>query len=139
MATSSKAKASDDNTDPSSSEIKSAEVAPVPEQSVTEEQTTSGKSVEQLVNEVLGGRYGDHNTARKRLADEGHDVAAVMSGVNIRISAGAPHAYKPTAIGLLQQVREGEWGDSRGLAQRLTGAGFSKPAVDEVLSRLDKE
>jgi len=126
-------KASSDNTDPITDE------APMQEQSVTESETSGDKSVEFLVDEVLGGRYGDHHAARQRLIDEGHDASAVISGVNARIAAGAPSAYKLTAVGLLKQVQDGEWGESRGLAQRLTAAGFSKPAVDEVLSRLNKE
>lgn len=112
---------------------------PTPDQSATEPTTSGGKTTEQLVNEVLGGRYGDHGNARKQLADEGHDAVAVLAGVNQRIAAGAPHAYKPTAVGLVKQVQDGEWGDRRGLEQRLSAAGFGQPAVTEVMNALSKE
>lgn len=123
-----------DNVDPTPEDSQ-----PVQEQSAPVAETPGGKTVEQLVDEVLGGRYGDHDTARKRLTEEGHDTTAVISAVNSRIAGGAPHSYKPTAVGLVKQVQDGEWGGSRGLAQRLAGAGFSSTAVNEVLSHLDKE
>jgi hypothetical protein len=104
---------------------------PVQEQSASEPDTTQS-DVSQLADEVLGGRWGEHHVARKGLADAGHDATAVLSAVNRRISAGAPSAYKPTAVGLVEQVRNGEWGPDKGLDQRLTAAGFSSAAVAEV-------
>lgn len=112
---------------------------PAEEQSTTEPQGSEGKTVDQLVAEVLGGRYGDHDAARNRLTEEGYDASAVLAGVNQRIAGGAPHAYKPTGVNLIQQIRDGEWGDAKGLEQRLSAAGFSQPAVSEALSKLNKE
>lgn len=112
---------------------------PVQEQSATEPETSGGNNLDNLINEVLGGRYGDHNAARQRLTDEGHDATAVLAGVNRRIAGGAPHAYQVSGVHLLEQVRDGEWGEDKGLRQRLTAAGFSKPDVDKVLNQLDKE
>jgi len=129
MAPSSKAKATAESTD--------ADLVTVGTEPAAD--TSGGKSVEQLVNEVLGGRYGDHDAARTRLNEEGYDAAAVLSGVNARLASGAPHAYAPTGVNLVQQVQNGEWGESKGLAQRLRGAGFSQPAINEVLTHLDKE
>lgn len=101
-----------------------------------QEQSAPESDVSQLADEVLGGRWGDHHVARKGLADAGHDATAVLSAVNRRISAGAPSAYKPTAVGLVEQVRNGEWGPDKGLDLRLTAAGFSSAAVAEVRRNL---
>lgn len=133
---------------PSGKAAKAAQEDPTPEaeaaQPAEEESTSEARDVQyekylSLVSEVLGGRYGDHDAARNRLTEEGYDASAVLAGVNQRIAGGAPHAYKPTGVNLIQQIRDGEWGDAKGLEQRLSAAGFSQPAVSEALSKLNKE
>jgi hypothetical protein len=111
---------------------------PVQEQTAPEP-TFEQNLLDNVVEEVLGGRYGDPHTARTRLTEAGHDSSAVFAAVNERISRGAPSAYRPTAVDLLKQVQNGEWGDRRGLSRRLAAAGFGQAAINEVLTNLDKE
>lgn len=116
-----------------------ADETPKEDPSSTVQQSSGGKTQEELVNEVLGGRYGDHDAARKLLSSQGYDASAVLAGVNLRLTQGAPHAYELSHVNLLEQVKNGEWGPSQGLKQRLQAVGFSQPVVAEVLAGLDKE
>ena len=103
------------------------------------ESPTEGKSVGDVATEVLAGEWGDSLACRGRLDNAGYDSKAVMIAVNARLSKGAPGAYRPTPIGLLKQVQDGEWGDEKGLLSRLAGAGFSAAVVAEVLRNLRKD
>jgi hypothetical protein len=108
-----------------------------PEQSSA--QQSEQMQVDLLAQEVLNGQWGDHMTARKRLTDAGHNASAIFTRVNARLANGAPSAYRPTAVGLVQQVKDGEWGAEKGLSQRLTGARFNSLVVAEVMEQLKKD
>jgi hypothetical protein len=97
------------------------------------------KAIEELASEVLRGHWGDYSVSRSRLNDAGHDSSVVLAAVNRRMAGGAPAAYRPTSIELLNQVRMGEWGTDRGLRERLNGAGFSAAVVEDVLRTLARD
>lgn len=135
MATAKKVETPSDNPP----EVNPTETPETVNESQAPSTTLEETAFKNVVEDVLGGRFGDHFSARSRLTAFGHDATAVLAAVNTRISGGAPSAYRPSAIGLLQQVQDGEWGPRKGLAQRLSGAGFGQLAVNEVLTHLDKE
>lgn len=98
----------------------------------TDQAVWSDDAIEGLAEEVLGGRWGDHHSARIALTEAGHEASKVLTRVNQRIAGGAPSAYPAETINLLQEVQDGEWGPEKGLYQRLTAAGFSPAAVEAV-------
>jgi hypothetical protein len=122
-------KASDDTT---------TETTPdnVDEQS-TEWDGSVDDTADRLAAEVLGGLHGDHHSARVALTEAGHDASAVMTRVNARLAGGAPSAHPAESINLLQEIKDGEWGGSKGLYQRLAAAGFSPAVVTEVRRNLE--
>lgn len=117
----------------------STDVSTVDDQSDPQDNAPSSKrSVDDLTTQVLAGMWGDAIACRGRLDSAGYDSKEVLTKVNERLSKGAPGAYRPSPIGLLKQVRDGEWGDEKGLLGRLAGAGFGAHVVAEVLRNLEK-
>lgn len=110
-----------------------------PKVDIPVEPPAQGKSVDDIAGEVLAGNWGDSLACRGRLDGAGYDSKAVMVRVNERLSKGAPGAYRPSPIGLLKQVQDGEWGDEKGIVPRLAGAGFSAAVVAEVVRNLHKD
>jgi len=96
------------------------------------------KSSDEVINEVLAGRWGAPGEDRKtRLEDEGYDYDAIQFGVNKRIGAGAPAAYRSSITEVAQQVIDGHYGDDESEARRLLeGAGWNIAAVRAEVKRL---
>lgn len=128
-----------DTTESSSADPNPEQSAPTPEvQQPTSEPTVEQISLGNVVEDVLGGQFGDHFVARSRLKEAGHNPQVVMTAVNKRLSKGSPSAYRPSALGLLKAVKDGEWGDQKGLPQRLAGAGFNQTVINEVMANIEK-
>jgi len=100
-----------------------------------EETTNTESNVDQIAHEVLTGVWGSYDGLRDRLSEAGHDASAVFTKVNQRLTRGAPSAYKPSALDLAEQVQNGEWGEEKGLKQRLAAAGFASPTAYSALKK----
>jgi len=96
------------------------------------------KSVAELANDVLHGRFGDFNVVRKNLDDAGVDSSAVLTLVNDRLSRGAPSAYRPNVDHVLDSARRGEWGE-KNIGLRVRAAGFSQLDSEHVETTLNQE
>lgn len=96
----------------------------------------AGKSIDQLVDEVLRGEWGNDPDRRARLQAAGYDASAVQSAVNQRLSGGAPSGGPSQSVReLAAQVIRGEWGNGDERRRRLTNAGFNYDAVQAEVNR----
>lgn len=89
------------------------------------------KSVRQLAEEVLNGRWGNGSERKRRLTMAGYDYNAVQEEVN-RITARSTKTLDQVA----QEVIAGLWGNGAEREQRLTAAGYDYKAVQDKVNEL---
>ena len=86
---------------------------------------SSKKDIDELVQEILAGKWGDDPQRTQRLKAAGYDPATVQAKVNA--------AYKSknakTVDELAQEILAGKWGDDPQRTQRLKTAGYDSAAV----------
>jgi len=106
-----------------------------PTQPVTSPPASGGKTFDQIVQEVLEGRWGNGEDRRKRLVAAGYNYENIQLEVNRRIGGGAPAANRPSLYEIAQQVIKGLWGNGPVRRQRLTGAGYNYAQVQAEVNR----
>jgi hypothetical protein len=98
---------------------------------------SAGKSVGELAQEVLEGRWGNGDDRRNRLTAAGHDYNAVQAEVNRRLGAGAPGPEpRKTVDQVAREVIAGHWGNGAVRRQRLEGAGYNYAAVQRRVNEI---
>lgn len=87
------------------------------------------KTVEQLADEVLAGKWGNGTDRKNRLTAARYDYNAVQKLVNERL-------YKKTVDEIANEVIRGEWGNGAERKERLTDAGYD---YSEVQKRVNEK
>lgn len=96
---------------------------------------SGGKSLDEVVSEVIAGKWGNGEDRRHRLENAGYDYHEVQTAVNRRLGAGAPSTSRLTIDELATQVIAGLWGNGVTRRQRLEGAGYNYEAVQREVNR----
>jgi hypothetical protein len=100
--------------------------------------SSGGKSVSQLADEVVAGKWGNGDVRKNRLRAAGYDPAAVQAEVNRKLGGGGAPA--PTPVGkdvgqLADEVLRGEWGNGDDRRHRLQAAGYNYDQVQAEVNR----
>ena len=96
------------------------------------------KTVEQIAQEVIAGKWGNGTDRAQRLTAAGYDAQAVQNRVN-QLLSGDTSSAKPaqkTVEQIAQEVIQGKWGNGTDRAQRLTAAGYNAQAVQNKVNQL---
>ena len=96
------------------------------------------KTVEQIAQEVIQGKWGNGADRAQRLTAAGYDAQAVQNRVN-QLLSGDTSSAKPaqkTVEQIAQEVIQGKWGNGTDRAQRLTAAGYDAQAVQNKVNQL---
>ena len=93
---------------------------------------TKKKTVDQLAQEVLAGKWGDGDTRKKKLEAAGYDYNAVQKKVNELLKKSA----KKTNEQIAREVIAGKWGDGATRKKKLEAAGYDYNAVQKIVNRL---
>lgn len=105
------------------------------------EKTTSGssskKSVDTIVNEVIAGKWGNGAERKNRLEAAGYDYDTIQSKVNAKLS-GASTSSKPSksVSQIADEVIAGKWGNGSDRKKRLEAAGYD---YDEVQKKVNQK
>ena len=89
------------------------------------------KTVDQLADEVLAGKWGNGDERKKRLTDAGYDYAAVQKKVNDKL-------YKKSIDKIAAEVIAGLWGNGSERKRRLTKAGYDYNKVQKKVNEMLK-
>ncbi len=89
------------------------------------------KTVEQVAQEVLDGKWGNGEERKKKLAAAGYDYEAVQDAVN-RLAKPA----KKSLTEIAKEVIAGKWGDGAERKKRLEAAGYDYQAVQKKVNDL---
>ena len=99
--------------------------------------TKSTKTVDELAEEVVAGKWGNGQERINRLTAAGYDAAAVQAAVNAGLSGGKT-AAKKTVAEIAQEVILGRWGNGQERVDRLTAAGYGTDEIGEIQSLVNR-
>ena len=91
----------------------------------------SNKTVDELANEVLAGKWDNGAERERLLAAVGYDYNAVQKRVNEKL-------YKKTTDEIAVEVIAGLWGNGSARKERLTEAGYDYSEVQRKVNQLIK-
>ena len=102
----------------------------------TEPEASNKKSNEEIVNEVIAGKWGNGEERKNKLTQAGYDFSEIQAIVNEKLSSSTP-AEKPNKKSneeLAQEVIKGEWGNGEERKRRLTEAGYNFSEIQTIVN-----
>lgn len=100
--------------------------------------TTSpaGKSIDQIAQEVMDGRWGNNPERSRKLQAAGYSPTEVQNRVNARLGgASRPVVVRESISVIADQVIAGQWGNGNERIRRITAAGYDYQAVRTEVNR----
>ena len=99
----------------------------------TEQDTAAEKTLEELVDEVIAGKWGNGDTRKNRLSAAGYDYDAVQATVNRRLSGNSK-----TINEIAKEVIAGKWGNGTQRKRNLTASGYNYNTVQKRVNEILK-
>ena len=88
------------------------------------------KSVDQIADEVIAGRWGNGAERKNRLEAAGYNYAEVQRAVNAKIGT------KKSDEEIAREVVAGKWGNGAERRNRLEAAGYNYQAIQKIVNSL---
>ena len=100
-------------------------------------QKTSGKSVDEVAQEILQGLWGNGQERYDSLTRAGYDAQAVQDRVNAILNDETPSNSASSDLdSIAQEVLQGLWGNGQERYDSLTRAGYDAQAVQNRVNEL---
>ena len=99
---------------------------------VYEGSTENKKSISEIADEVIAGKWGNGAERRLRLENAGYNYSEIQSEVNARLSAPS----KKTNEQIAREVIAGKWGNGEERRNRLTSAGYNYADIQAMVNKL---
>ena len=99
--------------------------------------TPATKTVNELAQEVLQGKWGNGTERKQKLTQAGYDYNKVQAEVNKLVGKTSTPAKKNNEE-IAREVIAGKWGNGAERKQRLTAAGYSYFAIQVLVNKLLK-
>jgi hypothetical protein len=100
---------------------------------------SGGKSISEIADEVIAGKWGNGDTRKYRLQQAGYDPAAVQAEVNRKLSGGdhtpPPAPARKTNEQIAAEVIRGDWSTGDERKRRLQQAGYDYDAVQRIVNQ----
>lgn len=96
--------------------------------------STGNKSIAEVANEVIAGKWGSGTDRKNRLTSAGYDFNAVQAEVNRKLS-GTSSASKSIEE-IAREVIAGKWGNGSDRQKKLQAAGYDYSAVQKKVNEL---
>lgn len=100
--------------------------------------TAAKKTVAQLADEVIAGKWGSGAERQQKLSAAGYDYSAVQAAVNEKLGAGTAKKASKSIETIAREVIEGKWGNGADRKKRLQAAGYDYAAVQKKVNQLLK-
>lgn len=110
-----------------------AVAAPKPAEPVKPE--PAKKTVDELAQEVIAGKWGNGTDRKERLTAAGHDYKVVQNRVNTILGAQKAADLEKVA----KAVIRGDWGNGNERKERLTAAGYDYREVQTLVNKMLKK
>lgn len=98
---------------------------------------TTLKSISEVTQEVLQGKWGNGEERKKKLTQAGYDYNKVQSEVNKLANSKTTPAKKSNEE-IAKEVLQGKWGNGAARKKRLTDAGYNYSAIQAIVNKLSK-
>ena len=99
---------------------------------------TGAKTVDEIVKEVINGKWGNGNDRKRRLTAAGYDYSVIQNRVNELVSSKTSTPAK-SVDELAKEVLAGKWGNGDARKTVLTNAGYDYVKVQERVNELVKQ
>nr|DAU44893.1 MAG TPA: Endolysin [Caudoviricetes sp.] len=113
---------------------------PTVQETVKEERTaqkSSGKSVDEVAQEVLQGLWGNGQERYDNLTNAGYNAQEVQDKVNSILNGETPSNSASSDLdSVAQEVLQGMWGNGQERFDNLTSAGYDAQAVQDRVNAL---
>ena len=94
------------------------------------------KSVSEIAQEVIEGKWGNGSDRKKRLEAAGHNYNEVQNAVNALVSGNKTPAPTKSVEQIAREVIEGKWGNGADRKKRLEAAGYNYNEVQKKVNEL---
>lgn len=94
------------------------------------------KTVREIAEEVLAGKWGNGDVRVQRLHGAGYNPTEVQRMVNVLLDEEAAGKKKKTVSQIAAEVIDGKWGTGAARVTKLTKAGYNASAVQKEVNRL---
>ena len=99
--------------------------------------SSPSKSVDEIAQEVIAGKWGNGSERRERLTAAGYDYSTVQARVNEIMGGGSASATPAKSVDeVAQEVIAGKWGNGSDRKDRLTAAGYDYSQVQARVNEL---
>ena len=95
---------------------------------------TTKKSISELAQEVLNGKWGNGQERKKKLTEAGYDYNAVQAEVNRLVKERQSSAKKSNEV-IAKEVIRGLWGNGEERKKRLAEAGYDVVAIQKIVNK----
>lgn len=99
--------------------------------------TEETKSITELAQEVIAGKWGNGSARKTNLTKAGYDYSAVQAEVN-RLVKGVTAPKKKSNEEVAKEVIKGLWGNGAARKKRLTDAGYNYSVIQAIVNKLLK-
>lgn len=94
--------------------------------------TENKKSISEIADEVIAGKWGNGAERRSRLENAGYNYSEIQSEVNARLST----APQKTNEQIAREVISGKWGNGEERRNRLSAAGYNYADIQAIVNKL---
>lgn len=95
---------------------------------------SGSKSVSELANEVIQGKWGSGEDRKNRLEAAGYNYSEVQSAVNAKLSGSSTPKKSITEVA--REVIAGKWGNGADRKKKLEAAGYNYSEVQKKVNEL---
>ncbi len=99
------------------------------------------KNIDDVVREVMSGKWGNGAERKQRLVAAGYDYSIIQAKVNELCGkkvTPAPTPKKKSNTEIAKEVIAGEWGNGAARKQKLKAAGYNYSAIQAIVNKLCK-
>lgn len=96
---------------------------------------STGKSLDEIANEVIAGLWGNGDDRRNRLQSAGYNYNEVQALVNQKLGMGGSAPATKSLDTIANEVIAGQWGNGDDRRNRLQAAGYDYNAVQALVNQ----
>lgn len=100
----------------------------------TENKADNKKSIAEIAQEIVAGKWGNGSERKQRLEAEGYNYAEVQAAVNNIMGKSEPS--KKNVAEIAKEVISGKWGNGSERKQRLEAAGYNYAEVQAKVNEM---
>ena len=89
------------------------------------------KSEDEIVNEILEGKWGNGEERKSALTEAGYDYDSIQSKINEKLGSN-----KKSNEQVAQEVVDGKWGNGAERRRKLTEAGYDYNTIQSIVNTL---